>query len=94
MSQTIILSLKKWNKIIIKTHEKVEVIFKIYFLSSSVVSTNNIKKSFYSLSTNDEKTMTNRKLIKVIHKIDINKILKVNEIINRALKQFVAIVMK
>ena len=38
--------------------------------------------------------MINRKLIKVVYKIDINKILKVNKVINKALKQLVAIVMK
>ena len=59
-----------------------------------MIFTNDIEKFFYSSLTNDEETMTNRKLIKVVHKIDVNKILKVNETINKTLKQLIAIVIK
>ena len=74
-------------------HEKVEIIFEIYFSSSSVIFTNDIKELFYSLSTNDEETIINQKLIKIVHKINMNKISEVNKVINKMLKQFVAIVM-
>ena len=42
-------------------YEKVKIIFKIHFLSLSVIFTNDIKKFFYLSSASDEKTMTNRK---------------------------------
>ena len=94
MLQTIILSLKKQNKITVKTHEKVEIMFEIHFLSLLIIFTNDIKEFFYSSSTNDEETITNRKLIRIVHKIDMNKISEINEMINRMLKQLIAIVTK
>ena len=59
MSQTIISSLKKRRRLIIKTQNKIEIIFKIHFSSSSIVSMSNIKEFFYSLSTNDDEMMIN-----------------------------------
>ena len=53
---------------------------------------NDIKKFLYSLSADDEKTITNRKIIKFIYKIDSNKMLKINEVINRALQRFVDVI--
>ena len=94
MLQRIILLLKKRNEIIIKTHKKAEIIFKTHFLFSSIIFTNDIEKFFYLFLANDEETMTNRKLIKIVYKIDMNKTLKINKIINRTLKQLVAIVTK
>ena len=86
--------IKKRNKITVKTREKIEVMFETHFSFSSMVFMNGIEELFYSLSANDEKTITNRKLIKTVYKIDMNKTLKVNEIINKAFKQFITIVMK
>ena len=68
--------------------------FKTHFSFSSVIFTNDIKKFFYLSLTNDEKIMTNQKLIETTYKINMNKTLKVNEMINRMLKQFIAIVTK
>ena len=83
--QTIISSLKKRYEITLKTHKKIKIIFKFHFLSSLMISINDIKENSYSLLTNDEKTMINRKLIKTVYKININKTLKVNNMINKAL---------
>ena len=94
MSLTIILSLKKQNEITIKTHKKVEIMFEIHFLSLSVIFINNIKKFFYLSSASDDETITNQKLMKAVYKINLNKISEINEIINRALKQLVAIIIK
>ena len=38
--------------------------------------------------------MTNQELIRTVYKIDMNKTLKVNEMINKILKQLVAVVIK
>ena len=59
MSQTIILSLKKDRKLTIKTQNKIEIIFKIHFSSSSIISVNDIEKFFYSLLTDNDETMIN-----------------------------------
>ena len=58
-SQTIILSLKKQNETIVKMYEKVEIMFKTHFLSSSITFTNNIQKLFYILSASDKETRIN-----------------------------------
>ena len=55
---------------------------------------NDIKKFFYSSSAYDDKTMTNRKIIKVVYNIDSNKALKINKIINKALRRLVNVVIK
>ena len=49
---------------------------------------NNIKKIIYSSSINDDETMTRHEIIKIVYKINSNKMLKINEIINKALQQF------
>ena len=76
MLQTIILLLKKRYKLTIKTQNKIKIMFKIHFSSSSIISINDIEEFFYSSSVNDEKTMTSREIIKVVYKIDLNKTLK------------------
>ena len=68
--------------------------FEIYFLFLSIIFVNDIEKSVYFLLINDDKTLTRRKIIKIVYKINLNKILKVNEIINKALQQFAQIIIK
>ena len=92
MSQTIILSLKKRSKIIIKTHEKAKIMFKTHFLFSLMIFTNNIEKFFYLLLANDKETMTNQKLMRVVYKINLNNISKINKVINRIIKQLIVII--
>ena len=94
MSQTIISSLKKHRRLTIKAQNKIEIMFKIHFLFSSIISMNDIEEFFYSSSINDEKTMTNRKIIKIVYKINSNKTLKINKIINKVLRRLVNIVIK
>ena len=45
----------------------------------------NIKEFNYFLLIDDEASITRRKVMKVIHKINLNKILEINKIINKAL---------
>ena len=50
---------------------------------------NDIEKFVYfSLIDNDE-AITHREIIKIVYKISSNKMLKINEIINKALRQLV-----
>ena len=48
----------------------------------------------YFSSVDDETSMTRRKIMKIIYKINLNKIFKINEIINKALRQLVRVVIK
>ena len=55
---------------------------------------NDIEKFVYSLSTNNDETMTRREIMKIVYKINLNKIFKINEIINKALRQLARIIIK
>ena len=60
-SQIIILLSKKWNKTTMKTHKKFKFMFEIYFSFSLVIFKNDIEEVFYSLLTNNKKTIINQK---------------------------------
>ena len=94
ISQTIISLLKKREKLIITAQNKIEIMFKIYFLFSSTMFMKNIKIFDYFLLIDDEALMTRCEIIKIIHKINSNKAFEINEIINKALRQFVRIVIE
>ena len=53
-----------------------------------------VAKFDYFSSIDDETSMTHREIIKVIHKINLNKTFEINEIINKALRQFARVVIK
>ena len=55
---------------------------------------NDIEKFVYFSSTNDDETMTCRKIIKAVYKVNSNKVSKINEIINKALRQLVRIIIE
>ncbi len=55
---------------------------------------NNIKNFIYLILINNNKIILKHKLTKAIYKTTLNKILKINNIINRVLKQFIYIVSK
>ena len=86
MSQTIILSLKKREKLIIITQNKIEIMFKVYFSSLSTIFIKNVIKFNYFSSIDNETLMTRREIIKIIYKINSNKIFKINKIINKTLR--------
>ena len=92
--QTIISSLKTHENIIVTTQNKIEIMFKIYFSSSSTIFMNDIKKFIYFSSTNDDEAMTRREIIKVVYKISLNKASKINEIINKALRQLARVIIE
>ena len=51
------------------------------------------KFDYFSL-IDDETSMTRYEIIKIIHKINLNKIFKINEIINKTLQQLVRVIIK
>ena len=94
MLQTFILSLKKREKLIIITQNKIKIMFKTYFLFLLTVFMRNAAEFNYSSSIDDKTSVTCREIIKIIHKINLNKIFKINEIINKALRQLIRVVVK
>ena len=90
----IILSLKKREKLIITAQNNSEIIFKICFSSLLIMFMKNLEKFDYFASVNDEKSMTHREIIKIIYKINLNKAFEINKIINKALRQFIHVVIK
>ena len=55
---------------------------------------NDIEKFVYFLSIDDDETMTHREIIKIVYKINLNKMLKINEIINKTLRQLARVIIK
>ena len=94
MLQTIVSSLKKRKNLITTAQNKIEIIFEIHFSSSLIIFMKNIVKFDYSSLIDDEMLITRREIMKIIHKINLNKIFKINEIINRALQHFARIIVK
>ena len=90
----IISSLKKREKLIITAQNKIEIMFKTYFSFLSTIFMKNVAEFNYFSSVNDETSMTHRKIIKIIHKINLNKTFEINEIINKTLRQFIRVVVK
>ena len=78
--------LKIRENIIATTQNKVEIMFETYFLFSSTIFMNDIKKFVYSLSINDNEAVTRREIIKVVYKINLNKMSRINKVINKALR--------
>ena len=60
--------------------------FEIYFSFSSTMFMKNIKIFDYFSSIDNETSMTRCEIIKIIHKINSNKILEINKIINKMLR--------
>ena len=77
--------LKTRENVVATTQNKVKIIFKIHFLFLLIIFINDIKKFVYFLLINDDETMTRHKIMKIIYKINLNKMLKVNKIINKML---------
>ena len=90
----IILSLKMRENVVAMTQNKVEIIFETHFLLSSIIFMNDIERFVYFLLTDDDEAMTHREIMKIVYKINLNKALKVNEIINKTLRQFARIIIE
>ena len=92
--QTIISSLKTRENVAVTTQNKVEVMFEIHFSSSSTIFMNDTERFVYSSSTKNDETMTRREIMKVVYKISSNKASKINEIINKTLRQLVRVIIE
>ena len=68
--------------------------FEIHFSFSLIVFMNDIEKFVYFSSTNDDEIVTRREIIKIVYKINSNKTSKINEIINRTLRQLARIIIE
>ena len=86
--------LKTRENVVATTQNKVKIMFKIYFSFLSIVFINNIKRFIYFSSTDDDEAMTFREIIKIVYKISLNKISKINKIINKTLRQLARIIIK
>jgi len=67
--------------------------FKFYFSFLFTILVDNLNEFSYSTSIEDNEIVSKRKVIKAMHKITSNKILKINNIINYALRQLICIVL-
>ena len=94
ISQTIISSLKTRENVVATAQNKIEIMFKIHFSSLSIVFMNDIERFVYLSSTDDDETMTCREIMKIVYKINSNKMSKINEIINKALRQLARIIIE
>ena len=94
LSQTIISPLKTREDVTVTTQNKIEVMFETHFSSSSTVFMNDTEKFVYSSSANDDEAVTRREIMKIIYKISSDKASKVNEIINKALRQLARIIIE
>ena len=94
MLQMIILSLKKRKRLIITTQNKIEIIFKIHFSFLSTMFMKDVAEFDYFSSVDDETSMTCREIMKIIYKINLNKIFEINKIINKALRQLIRVVVE
>ena len=90
----IILSLKKRERLIITAQNKIEIMFEIHFSFLLTMFMKDVAKFNYFSLIDDEASMTRREIMKVIYKINSNKIFEINKIINRALRQLVRVVVK
>ena len=68
--------------------------FKIHFSFLSTIFIKNIEEYNYFSPIDDETSISYREIMKIIHKINSNKIFKINEIINKALQQLVCVIFK
>ena len=90
----IISLLKKRKKLIVTAQNKIKIMFKTHFLFSLTMFMKNVEKFNYFSLINDETLMTRCEIIKVIHKINLNKIFEINKIINKILRQLARVVVK
>ena len=68
--------------------------FEVHFLFFSIMFMKDVAKFDYFSSIDDEASITRCEIIKIIHKINLNKIFKINEIINRTLQQLVHVIIE
>ena len=86
--------MKKRERLIITTQNKVEIVFETHFSFLSTMFMKDIAKFNYFSLIDDEASITCREIMKIIYKINSNKIFKINKIINKTLPQFIRVIIK
>ena len=94
MLQTIISSLKKHEKLITTAQNKIKIMFETHFSFSSTMFIKDAAEFDYSSSVDDETPMTRREVMKIIYKTNLNKTFKINEVINKALRQLARVIIE
>ena len=62
------MSLKICKNVVTTTQNIIKIMFKIYFSFLLIIFINDIKKSVYFASTDDDETITRCEIIKIIYK--------------------------
>ncbi len=75
------------------TKNKIKTIFRSYFSSLFTILVNDLNKFFYLIFIKYDKIMLKRKVIRAMHKTTFNNILKINNVINYALRRLICIVL-
>ena len=78
--------IKKREKLTIITQNKIEIVFEIHFSFSLTIFIKNIKKFDYFLFVENETSMIRHEIMKIIHKINLNKTFEINKVINKTLQ--------
>ena len=66
----------------------------IHFLFLSTMFMKDVAKFNYFSLIDDETSMTRREIIKIIYKINLNKIFEINKFINKTLRQLIRVIIK
>jgi hypothetical protein len=72
---------------------KIKIIFQFYFSSLSTILINNLNEFSYLIFIKDNEIILKYEVIRAMHKTTSNKTLKINKIINYALRQLICIVL-
>ena len=91
LTQSIISLLSYDKNIIITTIQKTKIMFQTYFLFSSKILMNDVENFIYSTFVKKNNLITKKEIKKTIYKTIFNKISRINEITNRALRQLTRI---
>ena len=90
----ILLLQKTRENIAATTQNIIKIIFEIHFSFLLIIFRNDIERFVYFLLIDDDEIITRLEIMKIVYKINLNKTLKINKIINKALRQLAQIIIK
>ena len=82
------------EKLIITMQNKIKIMFEIYFSFLSTIFMKNVEKFDYFSLIDNKTSITRCEIMKTIHKINLNKVFKINKVINKALRQFTRVIIE
>jgi hypothetical protein len=86
-----ILPLRTSTNVATTTKEKVETMFRAHFPPSPTILTDDLEELLYSLAIEDDEVVSKREIIRATHKATLDKASKINDIINRTLRQLIRV---